>query len=121
MPFAEAGIRWSMPSKPLTPCSFPGCGTLVKRGRCAEHTVKQSERRRHDPEQRRFYSSTAWRKLSLWVRQRDPICTVCQRAPSAQAHHKDGDWRNSDPSNLAGICKSCHQQESGSQHGRRGQ
>lgn len=107
-----------MPSRPLRVCGAPGCGRLVKSGRCPEHTVKQSDRRQHDPEQRRFYSSGRWTKLSRMIRSRDPICRICEDAPSKEADHIDGNWRNNDPRNLRGVCGACHRKRSGRDHRR---
>jgi 5-methylcytosine-specific restriction enzyme A len=100
------------PSRPLRPCTQSGCPRLVSGGRCEEH----ARVRKHDPNQRRFYSSARWRQLAELVRRQQPICTVCERAPSTQAHHRDGDWRNNAADNLAGICAPCHARESGRAH-----
>ena len=112
-------LSGAMPSKPPTVCSFPGCPALVKRGRCAEHTVKQSERRRHDPEQRKFYSSYRWQQLRKLVRMRDPVCMECQRAPSQTVDHVNGDFRDNRMENLQGLCRECHASKSGRDHGRK--
>lgn len=110
------GERVAMPTKPLRVCAAPGCGELVPRGHCPAHQIKQSDRRKHDPEQRRFYNSHRWQKIRAAIRSRYPVCQVCHDALSEQVHHKDGDWRNNDPANLEGICKDCHASESGRQH-----
>ena len=46
-----------------------------------------------------------WRLLIL---ARDPICKICNREPSAEADHIDGDNTNLAESNGQGLCKLCH-------------
>ena len=46
-----------------------------------------------------------WRLLIL---ARDPICKICNREPSTEADHIDGDNTNLSVSNGQGLCKSCH-------------
>ena len=105
-----------MPRRPLRPCTHPGCPRLVARGACPEHERARQDQRRKDPEQARFYGSARWQAIRRMIRERDPICTVCQRRASTQVHHLDGRWDNNDPANLAGICGPCHASESGRQH-----
>lgn len=105
-----------MPSKPPHPCGQSGCATLVQQGAyCPEH----QRARVHDPQQRKFYSSSRWTVLSKLIRQRDPICKVCGRAPSTSADHKDGDITNNLPENLQGLCRDCHDEKSGKEHRRK--
>lgn len=63
-------------------CSAPGCGTVVERGRCPAHEVKQNDRRQKDPEQVRAI-----------VRAQEPMCRICTAMPSTNVDHIDGDWR----------------------------
>ena len=46
-----------------------------------------------------------WRLLIL---ARDPICKICDREPSTEADHIDGDNTNLSGANGQGLCKSCH-------------
>ena len=46
-----------------------------------------------------------WRLLILSC---DPICKMCDREPSTEADHIDGDNTNLAESNGQGLCKSCH-------------
>ena len=60
-----------------------------------------------------FYNRAFWRKqLRVFILQRDPICRTCNRNASTIADHIipfGDDWvKFSDPSNIAGRCKPCH-------------
>ena len=37
----------------------------------------------------------------------EPFCMMCGN-PKADVHHRDGDRRNNDPSNMQPLCRSCH-------------
>lgn len=54
----------------------------------------------------------AWRKLRAWVLSRQPMCADCERRGlitfATEVDHVDNDPSNNDPSNLVGLCKSCH-------------
>ena len=39
---------------------------------------------------------------------RSSSCGRCGATANLAIHHKDGDWRNNDPSNLETLCGSCH-------------
>lgn len=107
-----------MPTTPLKVCTAPGCGALVRSGRCAQHEVKASDRRQHDPAQRKFYSSARWRQLSLAVRMAEPMCRECRDAPSESVDHINGDWRDNRRDNLQALCMTCHNRKSGRDHRR---
>lgn len=39
------------------------------------------------------------------------VCAKCNRySPKNQVHHKDGDYKNNEPSNLECLCSDCHPQ-----------
>jgi hypothetical protein len=37
------------------------------------------------------------------------LCERCTLVPPRDRHHKDGNPRNNDPSNIAFLCRRCHQ------------
>jgi hypothetical protein len=39
---------------------------------------------------------------------RKPECEECGTAERLTIHHKDRDWRNNEPANLATLCAPCH-------------
>lgn len=94
-------------------CITPGCPNLVP---CPVHTVTQDQRREKDPEQARFYRSSRWTRLSKLVRAQEPICRLCERRPSTNVDHIDGDWRNNERANLRALCSSCERTRTGKQH-----
>jgi len=64
-----------MPSKPLHPCSHPGCPALVKAGRCLEHS-KQEQRRQDDrrgSSTERGYNAR-WQRYRAQFLARHPLC-----------------------------------------------
>ena len=111
-------------------CAEPGCGATNVRGSrwCEKHQTKNSyldaqraasvERRRDQPWQA-WYSRYPWtgpgglRALCL---RRDPICKICNRAPSTVADHVKPHRGNydlfCDAANLQGVCESCHNEKS---------
>lgn len=104
-----------MPRRPLRPCAQPGCPTLVEKGYCPAH---QRPSRSQTPEQRKFYSSSLWRRTSLMVRSEQPICADCEKAPSETVDHLNG-WQDNRREMLRGLCWACHNRKSGGQHARR--
>ena len=101
-----------MPSASLRPCLEPGCPTLVTSGRCVKH---QHPRQRPNVEVRRLYYTERWTRLRRQVLTAAAYtCAGCSQVTLAlDVHHivpHRGDptlfW---DPTNLAGLCKVCHQ------------
>jgi 5-methylcytosine-specific restriction endonuclease McrA len=66
----------------------------------------------HRPSPARRGYDGAWRKLRLVILDRDPVCTLCHAALSSVVDHIEpialAPQRRLDPSNLRGLCKSCH-------------
>ena len=71
-----------------------------------------------------WYHRQLWRGpngLRLFIIRRDPICVLCQRAPSTVADHvvpfrsfptEQAQWRAfTDDKNLRGVCAPCHDSE----------
>lgn len=106
-----------MPWAPKKPCTQPGCGALVDKGRCEKHTKqqrKQSDARRPSPS-RRGYGRT-WEKLRVMVLRRQPCCPCGQ--PAVHVHHLVPKPEGDDSfENLQALCHSCHSAETGRSHG----
>lgn len=90
------------------PCAEPGCpGIATHHSRCQPHARAQ-ERRRGTAAQRGYGPGhRVWR---LHVLARDPVCKMCNAAPSTVADHKlplrqGGTWALS---NGQGLCGHCH-------------
>ena len=99
-----------MPVKPGSPCSQPGCpARAVAHGRCAQH-----QRPNHWLDNRanaaaRGYGSE-WQRTRAAFLGSNRECELCGQ-PSQVAHHilpKDRGGTD-EPSNLASLCKACHE------------
>lgn len=74
---------------------------------------------------RHLYNTAAWKRLRLVILRRDPLCKLCKDQerprPSGVADHihdHKGDPRLFyDPNNLRGVCKPCHDERTGNEHG----
>lgn len=101
----------------LTVCSIPGCPTLTDTGRCAEHR-QQADRQRGSARQR-GYDRQHETRFRAAVLARDPVCTLCRRAPSVHADHHPLSRRElveagldpNDPQHGRGLCGPCHSSE----------
>lgn len=112
-----------------TACKSQFCGEhSVERGYCAKHAKENPQL------QTRFGLNASWShwyKERFWchpiqgmrrfILNRDPICVECNKRAAVIADHvvdHRGDWKLfSDPDNIRGICKPCHDKKTGSQHG----
>lgn len=82
------------------------------------HSQGQGPRRRHDDEARReahrFYCSARWRKFRAWflAQPENALCAHCKREPATEVNHlrevRDCPDLALDPSNVEGLCLSCH-------------
>jgi 5-methylcytosine-specific restriction protein A len=102
--------------KAMKTCSVPGCPDLVPQGsgRCTTHAT-QADRARGTSTQRGYghHHRTRFREAVL---ARDPICTLCRRAPSHHADHYPLDRRElvargmnpNHPRHGRGLCAPCH-------------
>ena len=98
-----------MPTRAFTPCSQPGCPTLVDHpGRCAEH-IRTKDRRRGTAAARGY--DTRWQQLRASHLHREPLCRRCGR-PATDVDHMDNlgphGPRGRDPANLQSLCHACH-------------
>lgn len=56
-----------------------------------------------------YLRSEEWRDKSVFILQRDPICRVCDKKPSVDAHHLTYERIHHErESDLIGICRTCH-------------
>lgn len=103
---------------PLRPCTFPGCPSLVPRGRCPQHASPPSSgdpslplHHLHKP----FYNSSAWRRARSLYLSLHPICELCQYALSTEVHHVLSLEERPDlaltPFNFQATCRPCHSKE----------
>ncbi len=113
------------------PCTWPGCGVLVRGpGRCETH--RRQERTEYEARRitaaRRGYGG-AWQQLRRQVLARDAhLCVECaKRGLLVQATDVDHiiarrrfsvDGNPDDPSNLQSLCKSCHSRKTAMRDGR---
>lgn len=110
-----------MPSRPLRPCSYPGCPELVKAGYCDAH--KRTQPDYHIPEHQRMYNSARWKRMRKAQLTREPWCvdclaqgvyTVATDVDHIAAHR--GDERLFyDANNLQSLCHSCHSRKTASE------
>lgn len=111
-----------MPSKP---CRKPGCSNLVdkydRNGLCKYHKSKENavyDATKRNQEHRKFYNSTAWKRLSARVKlEAFGLCQYnnCGR-PGNLVHHivplamsGEGWEKRLDRDNLIYVCSSCHE------------
>lgn len=98
-----------MPSKPLHPCSMPGCPEIaVVHGRCAQHQVAARMPDNRVSAARRGYDYR-WTVIRAKFLREYPICEICG-AGATQVHHllsiAEGGTNHWD--NLQALCAGCH-------------
>jgi len=90
-------------------CAQPGCGVLVRRGRCAAHLV-----RRENYRARRWYCTARWFTLRAQVLlEAAYTCAVCERVTQRLevdhiTKHQGNPALFWDRANLQALCPSCH-------------
>ena len=117
-----------MPFAAPKPCTYPGCGTLVRDGgsRCEKH--KRTEARIYDQQrgtrQERGYDNK-WDKARKGYLRSHPLCAECQRqgrlTPASEVDHiiphrldMKVFW---DYDNWQALCKSCHSAKTATEDG----
>ena len=99
-----------MPHLPAHPCAHPLCPNLIMEGRYCEEHRHLRWRTRTAPTVARPYDRAQHKRWRLLVLGRDPICKICNTAPSTEADHivpldQGGGWSLD---NGQGLCASCH-------------
>lgn len=102
-----------MPTAAHKPCSYPGCTTLVKSGRCPQHQQPDAWHQRNAERQRLY--DRAWRKRrQIWLADH-PWCESCLAnglyVPATDVHHvirHEGDTHIFRTSPLKSLCHACH-------------
>ena len=105
-------------------CNVPGCGQLTDQPRCPEHR-RAADAARQD---RGVYSKAPHRRFRRLVLKRDPVCVVCNTAPSTVADHYPVSRRDlvaaglnpNDPKCGRGLCHRCHSKETAANPAQRG-
>lgn len=97
---------------PIRLCLATRCpNPATYRGRCDKHK-RQGESKRAG---KAIYNTAKWKNTRKAVLAKQPICAHCDNALAVDVHHKvdlaDG-GAPYDLSNLVGLCKTCHGQES---------
>lgn len=100
------------PSKPLRPCSVPGCALpAVAGGRCETHA--RPRQRQRPPDARESASARGydrhWRVIRAAFLRRHPECADCG-APATEVHHVQSlaEGGTNHWENLMPLCKPCH-------------
>ncbi len=100
----------------LKACSSPGCPSLTRERFCPRH---QHAYNRIRAAANAFYSSREWRALRALFLAAHPFCHFCGlRATEVDHIIPRNQGGTDDPSNLMGLCKSCHSRK-GSTNGER--
>ncbi|MFH8752952.1 holin [Streptomyces rimosus] len=96
-------------------CSVPGCPEYTDQGgRCDGH--RQEAEQRRGTARQRGYGREHERRFRPAVLARDPVCVLCDQAPSAHADHHPLSRREllergldpDDPRYGRGLCGPCH-------------
>lgn len=97
-----------MPQRAFQVCTYPGCNTLVRGGRCERHPY-QKKRNTHYGNR---YGGE-WRKIRDAYLERHPQCemkALCVGARATEVDHIVPLSRGGthEPRNLQAACKRCH-------------
>ena len=103
-----------MPYRSLRECTYPGCTTLVRSGRCDKHSYEKAVKR--DPNIKRLYNSKRWRAISKSQLEQYPYCVECyeQGRGLVKASHCDhvtphgGDVVKFFAGPFQSLCVGCH-------------
>jgi len=117
-----------MPSAPVRPCSWPGCGSLVAQGRCEQHRKKEQREYNHkrggSTQQGYGYKWQQYRERYL---RENPMCVIrgprCMIKANEVDHikpHKGDQALFWDPANHQAVCKLCHSSKTAKEDGRWG-
>lgn len=113
-------MPWPAPKQ----CAKPGCPGLTQGRFCEDHQREHSveyERRRGSASKRGY--GRRWQKLRRYILVRDPYCKAdgCHEWSTEVDHIKPRrDGGTDHPSNLQGMCQSCHSRKTALEDGRWG-
>lgn len=110
---------------PSYPCKHPICNSYVRRrgDYCEAHQAQGKQARRErdryydkhqrDPDAKRFYNSSAWKRARALKLATDPVCQRCQRQWAQHVHHRIPlkrctDEQRTAQDNLLSVCAPCH-------------
>lgn len=100
-----------MPFSMLKACSYPGCTTLVRTGRCKEHPYLDA----HDAESEKLYHTARWARIRKRQLAKDPWCAQCLLqdvyTPATVVDHvipHRGDPVKFYRGPFQSLCKTCH-------------
>lgn len=101
-------------------CNTPGCPTLTERAYCGDCS-REREAERGSSTARGY--GAEWRRMRLYILARDPRCRMGCGRPSVEVDHITPRSRGGLdlPSNLRGLCKSCHSRKTAGDDGGFGQ
>ena len=115
-----------MPERALRPCAYPGCPTLVRSGKCAEHAASTAGGWVRDRGRQRLYDRR-WQKFRAAYLASHPWCVSCERIGiSTPAEHVDhvvphkGDPNQFWDGPFQALCPSCHSKKTVDEMGRGG-
>jgi 5-methylcytosine-specific restriction protein A len=99
-------------TRPKRTCAESGCPTLVTKGYCLRHNRNRRLRESRESSSERTYDER-WKKLRKIVLARDPICKICNKAPSKEVDHiiprlPTQHAADVTEEELQGLCKPCH-------------
>lgn len=111
------GGSGSMPSAAPKPCSYVGCGVLVRDGtsRCQQHQ-RPAWAKKPDAPRRTAGRRLQAQRAALFARQ--PLCVECERRGMVVlATQRDhivplAEGGTDDEDNVQGLCRPCHQSKS---------
>jgi 5-methylcytosine-specific restriction enzyme A len=108
-----------MPQSAMRPCSYPGCNTLVKHGRCAQHAAAA-----HVPEHQGLYNTQAWKRIRANQLADHPWCAECEQhglyVPATDVDHIEphkGDPKRFYAGPFQSLCHSCHSRKTAKEVG----
>lgn len=101
-----------MPVQSKRICTYPGCNTLVLKGRCDRHPYPQKKKAKRPSSWKQGYDSTWWSVRASYLK-RQPYCEYryyCQGDEATEVDHiqplRQGGSHDFD--NLVACCKRCH-------------
>lgn len=106
----------AMPRSIKRPCSYPGCSTLVERGRCNAHPYPPTAQRyARDRRRADLYNTAAWARMRIRQLANSPWCADCLRSgihtPATDVDHimpHRGDTDLFYRGALQSLCHACH-------------